>query len=278
MQGFQIPPQGFGPGSQPAASDGQELSYLPMPSGMRTYSEPCLDVENPDAVAPALAMLAEVAEACAAVAEGAAPTSFALDALNAENLRLISETLGEGEVSGRLDLARPLTAREAVFAGVWRVASGGRERIEVAPAPVALLGRAFEPLSQATGSATPCAPGVVNGPGIVAELLDAAARWRPGDAAHVVSLTLMPHTPEDLDHLDAALGRGAARILSRGYGGCRIAATAVRNLWRVQFTNAMDTMILDSFEVCDAPAVALAAPEDLADSAERIREVLEALR
>ena len=40
----------------------------------------------------------------------------------------------------------------------------------------------------------------------------------------------------------------------------------------------MDTLILDTFEVTTMPEVAMAAPEDLADSAARIREVLEAIR
>jgi len=40
----------------------------------------------------------------------------------------------------------------------------------------------------------------------------------------------------------------------------------------------MDTLILDTFEVTRLPEVALAAPEDLSDSAERICEVLEAIR
>lgn len=278
MQGFQIPPGGFGPGSQPGAEDGSELDYLALPSGMRTYSEPVVEIDDPETVAPALALLDEVAAACDAVAAGGAAAAFPLDGLDAANRRLIAETLGEGEVSGRLDLPQPVTAREAVFAGVWTVAAGGRERIEVAPAPLALTGRAFETVAPAGGLAAPRAPGVVNAPGIVAELLEAAALWRPGDEPHVVSLTLLPHTPEDLDHLDAALGRGAARLVSRGYGGCRIAATATPQVWRVQFFNSMDVMILDSFEVCDMPGVALAAPEDLADSGARLREVLEARR
>ena len=40
----------------------------------------------------------------------------------------------------------------------------------------------------------------------------------------------------------------------------------------------MDTLILDTFEVTSMPEVALAAREDLEDSAARIREVLEAIR
>ena len=40
----------------------------------------------------------------------------------------------------------------------------------------------------------------------------------------------------------------------------------------------MDTLILDTFEVTAMPEVAIAAPEGLADSGERILEVLEAIK
>ncbi len=87
-----------------------------------------------------------------------------------------------------------------------------------------------------------------------------------------------PIPREDLLWLDRMLGEGAVTILSRGYGNCRITATALPQVWRVQFFNSMDSLILDTFEVTTMPQVALAAPEDLADSAARIREVLEAIR
>ena len=66
-------------------------------------------------------------------------------------------------------------------------------------------------------------------------------------------------------------------ILSRGYGNCRITATALPFVWRVQFFNSMDALILDTFEVTTMPEVAVAAPEDLSDSGARIVEVLEAI-
>ena len=66
-------------------------------------------------------------------------------------------------------------------------------------------------------------------------------------------------------------------ILSRGYGNCRITATALAHVWRVQFFNSMDTLILDTFEVTGVPEVAVAAPEDLTDSGARILKVLEAI-
>ena len=70
---------------------------------------------------------------------------------------------------------------------------------------------------------------------------------------------------------------GSTDIPSRGYGNCRVTATATPHVWRVQFYNSMDQLILDTFEVTEMPEVALAAAEDLMDSAERLREVLEAI-
>jgi hydrogenase-1 operon protein HyaF len=108
--------------------------------------------------------------------------------------------------------------------------------------------------------------------------MDKSLGYRPGQEIHVVNLTLLPHTEEDLAWLDEALGEGAVTILSRGYGNCRITATAQAHVWRVQFYNSMDVLILDTFEVTAMPEVVLAAAEDLADSAGRLREVLEAIR
>jgi hydrogenase-1 operon protein HyaF len=96
--------------------------------------------------------------------------------------------------------------------------------------------------------------------------------------AHVVNLSLLPHSPQDLDWLSEALGEGAVTILSRGYGNCRVTACAQAQVWKVQFFNSMDTLILDTYEVCEMPEVALAADVDLADSATRIRQVIEAIQ
>jgi hydrogenase-1 operon protein HyaF len=92
---------------------------------------------------------------------------------------------------------------------------------------------------------------------------------------HVVNLSLLPHTEDDLAWLDAALGEGAVTILSRGYGNCRITSTGVANVWWVQYFNSQDTLILNTIEVSRVPNVACAAAEDLEDSAQRLREILE---
>jgi hydrogenase-1 operon protein HyaF len=68
---------------------------------------------------------------------------------------------------------------------------------------------------------------------------------------------------------------GPVAIMSRGFGNCHITSTALANVWRVQYFNNMQTLILDTIEVVDIPEVALAAPEDLADSALRLTELAE---
>lgn len=278
VQNFHMPPSGFGPGSQPSSEDGVELEYMPLPSGMRTYSPRLPDLGDRAGADAALTLLACVADAAARVAVGGATESFDLTMLDPGNLALIAETLGQGEVSLKIRGKPAVAAQESVFAGVWVLTGMGINRIEVAPVPVMAGTRAFLPDRPAIGVLAGRKAGVVNAPAIFAELIDKSLSFAEGAEPHVVNLTLLPHTEEDLGWLDEALGQGSVTILSRGYGNCRITATAQSHVWRVQFYNSMDTLILDTFEVTAMPEVAIAAPEDLADSARRIREVLEAIR
>ena len=276
MPDFMMPPTGFGPGSQPAP-DG-ELEYMPLPQDMRTYSPSIPEVDDTAHLRPALAILAELSAMAARVAETGRSESVDLAPLDAPNRALIREVMGHGEVSARIRGNPAVAVQESVFAGVWALAGSKLDRAEVAPFPWRATLNAFAPARAGTGMATPHGPGVVNAPPILAELADKSAAFAPGDPVHVVNLSLLPHTEEDLAWLDAALGEGAVTILSRGYGNCRVTATALPHVWRVQFYNSMDTLILDTFEVTTMPEVALAAPEDLSDSAERLAEVLEAIR
>ena len=273
---FTLPPMGFGPGSQPTPEDGAELSYMAMPSGMRTFEAHLPEIEDPARAAPALSFLLRLAEACEAAAAGEGGATLPLDALDAHNRALVEETLGEGEVAITLrgvGAAPETLAQEAAFAGVWRVRTGDAHSVEVGAIPQAVRARAHDaPALPAGPSATP-GEGVMSAPALVAELCDKAAARAPGELAHVINLTLLPHTVQDLAHLDAALGHGAATILSRGYGNCRVEATATPKVWRVRFFNSMDALILDTIEAVEIPEVALAAPEDLDDSAQRLREV-----
>ncbi|MEI4484772.1 hydrogenase expression/formation protein [Frigidibacter sp. MR17.14] len=276
VSNFHLPPTGFGPGSQP--DEGEALEYMALPSGMRTYSAHLPDVADSGALAPALAVLAEAGRAAARVAAGGGAESLDLAGLDAANLGLVAETLQQGEVSLKMRGRPALAAQESVFAGVWVVSGAGVNRLEIAAIPQAALQRAHAAEVPALLTLAKRGPGVVNAPALLAELIEQSGRHQPGGVPHVVNLTLLPHTPEDLDWLEAALGRGAVTILSRGYGNCRVTATALAHVWRVQFFNSMDVLILDTYEVTDMPEVALAATEDLADSAERIAEVLEAIR
>lgn len=274
VSNFHLPPVGFGPGSQP--EEGETLEYMQMPDGMRTYSAHTPDVGDPGAVMPTLTLLAEIADAAGVAARGRG-AAFDLTGLDAANRRLLDEIMGQGEVSMKIRGQPSLSVQESVFAGVWRVVGEGVDRIEVGPVPAAATAAPCAPRRAALGAAHPRGTGVVNAPAIHSELADKAANSAETEP-HVVNLTLLPHTEEDLLWLDAALGEGAVTILSRGYGNCRITATALAPVWRVQFFNSMDTLILDTFEVTPIPEVALAASEDLADSADRLREVLEAIR
>ena len=75
--------------------------------------------------------------------------------------------------------------------------------------------------------------------------------------------------------LEKALPVGPVAIISRGFGNCRITSTLARNVWRVQYFNTMNTLILNTLEIVEAPEVALAAPEDIEDSRERLSELIE---
>jgi hydrogenase-1 operon protein HyaF len=219
--------------------------------------------------------LAGLLNAVRAWRPGMAPVSLELASLGPADRALIDQLLGEGEVSAQVSEAGGVLAiQESVFAGVWRLRGMGADgepfanRVEVGDSPATLV------QSQRTGRAAPdtppLQPGVANAPALLAEIV--AHLDQP---EHVINLSLLPYTPEDGVWLDAALGRGAATLLSRGYGNCRITATGVARVWWVQYFNSQDALILNTLEITDLPEVARAAAEDLADSAERLAEVLD---
>ncbi|PZQ82778.1 MAG: hydrogenase expression/formation protein [Ancylobacter novellus] len=274
---YAIPPIGYGPGSQPDGEDG--LAYMAMPSGMRTYEAHLPEIDDPERAGPAIAFLKEVHQALTN-AEPGETMSLSLDGLEAGTRALIDETLGEGEVSVVVEApAGRIEIQEARLAGVWRVRGGAgaaaRERIEIAAFPRGALLRAFPREWSVDVDGTARLPGVVNAPALLAEILHKSRARGADDLPHVINLTLLPVTPEDIAALETRLGRGGVVILSRGYGNCRIEATALRDVWRVRYFNSSDTLILDTIEIVDIPAVACAAPEDLADSAARLVDILE---
>lgn len=279
MQPYELTRHTMGPGSQPTDADGTELSYLSMPKGMETYSPPLLPEPEEASACPEGVRLLE-----RLLVQLRSFRVLDLLALPEPDRRLVTQALGEGEVSILFTTDAILRVQETRLAGVWRVRCCGelgqvvRDEIEVAEIPSRVRELAFKEAAAGAVADAEVPDGVLTGRSVLTELNERAAAWRFGDLPHVVNLTLLPHTSEDLEYLTATLGLGPVTILSRGYGNCRISATGVRNCWWVQHFNSDDKLILNTIEVVDVPAAALAAQEDIDDSAARLTEILDAVR
>ncbi|MEW6478769.1 MAG: hydrogenase expression/formation protein [Pseudomonadota bacterium] len=281
MKPFPIPVVALGPGTQ---SEDETLDYVSMPKDMDTYRPPVLpEPEEIAGRAKARAALGCVLAMLDAAADGQPGGQVSLLDLPAEDRQLINQVLGEGEASALVRTeGSPLELRiqESVFAGVWRLMTFNAgmlvdDAIEVGPVPMQLRTLADEDAQSLYRPwRGPMPPNVQNAPLLVEEVRDQIARWQPGQPPHVVNLTLLPVTPEDIAFLDHQLGTGRVLLLSRGYGNCRITNTRHPHCWRVIYYNSMDKVILNTVEVVDMPEVAMAAPEDLRDSHERLADVL----
>jgi hydrogenase-1 operon protein HyaF len=281
MKDFPFPVRVVGAGSQP--TDDDELQYLAMPREMNTFRMPIV----PDrADGAALTMSRDVLAAFLREMERWDPRGLeqgpALDLAGVpkEALDITNEMLGEGEVSARIDGEVVYRIQESVFTGIWRVCAFGADGalaadwLEAAALPRVLT-------DAARLAASPRLPevefpaGAMNSPALLAEIGAQMRERAAGRPAHVVNLTLFPMTPDDHRVLDRALPVGPVAVMSRGFGNCRITSTLARDVWRVQYFNAMNTLILNTIEVVDVPEVALAAAEDLADSRARLAELLD---
>lgn len=270
----------MGPGSQ---IEDEELDYLPMPQGMSTYQPPRLP--EPDALdghSAAIAVLDQVLAVLQAAIRGESVAPVDLSGLGAADREIVNQALGEGEVGAQVADGQGsalVQVQESVFAGVWRVIErlpdgGLQDRIEVGAIPEVLKTCARQDGASGHRPAARLPEGVMNAPTLLQELHDHRQQWRVGQSAHLVNLSLLPLSPADMACLEEQLGTGRVVILSRGYGNCRISSTRVPNTWRVVYYNSQDAMILNSIEVVDMPEVACAAPEDLVDSEQRLREVM----
>ena len=175
-------------------------------------------------------------------------------------------------------------AQETRLAGVWRVTEREgqgmlrRDVLEICAVPGFVRFTTFAKAKAQIDTEGLSMTELMNAPGVIAELNAAlSARKFDGDAV-VINLSLLPQTEADLACLEERLGVGPVSILSRGYGNCRITATAIRDLWWVQYFNSDDRLILNTLELFEVPAAALAAQEDIDDSAERLAEILKALQ
>ncbi|MBK9495717.1 MAG: hydrogenase expression/formation protein [Xanthomonadales bacterium] len=266
----------LGPGSQ---EEEETLEYLSLPKDMRTYTPPVLpepeDIRDRQQLKAWFAALLVTTEAWQV---GQPAIRLAMQDLSPADREVIDQVLGEGEVSAQIarDGGR-VSVQESVFAGVWRLrgfnASGlpTEDYVEVGAVPA----MAREAAAQGLAAPQPAAagPGVINAVALLAEITEQVGLQHA--EPHVINLSLLPFSPEDASWLDARLGRGQVTFLSRGYGNCRVTATGIARVWWVQYFNSQDALILNTLEISDMPEVAQAAGEDLQDTSERLREVLE---
>lgn len=271
-----------GPGSQPPALEREQLDFVSLPTEMNRYRAP--DMPEPEDVLHlrgARTVSDWLGKALEDYRVGDAPRIADISDLDAANRELVNQILGEGEVSLLFgDGELQVRMQESVLAGIWRtfyVDDTGRvtrDLIEVCDVPVlARRSPATATLSELARDSAP--DDVMNALPILTELQDRATAWRPGRLPHVINLTLLPLSDGDLRFLDEVLGTGPIETLSRGYGDCKITSTAFPGIWWVRYTNSMGTLILNTLEITDIPAVACAAQEDIEDSRQRFQELLE---
>jgi len=281
MKDFPIPVRSIGPGSQP--EEDAELDFLPMPRGMNTFAMPRV----PEQADPgALAASRDVLAAFLAALGGWDPDGTLkgprvdMTGIAPTVLEITNQMLGEGEVSIQIKGERHWRIQESVFTGLWRCCeldTEGRlvaDWLEAGAVPEVAL-------EAARAAAAPGLPavdwpaGAMNSPALVAEIGSQLQTREPAARAHVINLTLFPMTPDDHAVLEQALPVGPVAMISRGFGNCHVTSTLTRDVWRVQYFNSMNTLILNTLEVVGVPEVALASTEDLADSRERLAELVQ---
>ena len=258
------------------------VDYMPMPREMSTFEMPRVPDRGAGAdVARARDVLETFLEHFGTwLAQGDDLPALDLAGLDPDTLRVLNETLGEGEVCAIVHGGADIRVQESVFSGVWReqhVDGAGRlqhDYLLAAPIPPLVALRARDGAAPHLRE-LPLPTGAMNVPALVHELQGAMDRCGPGVPAHVINLTLLPLSEQDSAHLDRVLDGGAVVILSRGFGNCRISSTAARQVWRVQYFNNMGTLILNTLEVVAMPEVAIAAREDLVESHSRLAELVQ---
>lgn len=271
-----------GVGSQPEDNDAETFSFIGAPGSMPTFHPPILpEPEEVENLIAAKTLLADLQRGIAGYQAGTPALKYDLMPLDAANLDLVNQVLNEGEVSIVYSGQPSVQIQESVLTGIWRVQTFDAQQhliadcIEVADIPSIVRVSGFAAASALDTDLNNLPVGVLNAPALITEIAEKIETWKVGDLPHVINLSLLPLSTEDLAFLGGRLGVGEITVLSRGYGNCRIGSTRKPNVWWVKYYNSEDALILNTVEVVDVPAVACAAPEDLADSAERLAEILE---
>lgn len=273
----EIPVSVVGPGSQDAGDEA--LSYMRMPSGMSTYVRPL--TPEPEALLGLLGAREAMAWLRQSLSERDDRRSLRanLGALDPGSREIVNQILGEGEVSITYTGEFDARIQESVLAGVWRTFCLDGDQVvadilEVAAVPQLVLDA--EGRSRSMDTSAKGVPGEMsNALAILVEIESHLERYAADGTPGIINLSLLPLSETEVEFLDERLGRGPIDILSRAYGKCQVISTGSENLWWVRYYNSMSTLILNTIEVTDVPAVVAAAPEDLRDSAARLEEILQ---
>jgi hydrogenase-1 operon protein HyaF len=276
-----IPVRVIGPGSQPTGSDGDAVTYMDMPSDMSRFVAPVMpepeDVLLMEGAREAMDWLQSALDAYEPQGESLLAD---LSALDEESRDVVNQILGEGEVSIVCDGDVRARTQESVLAGVWRTLFFDRDdRVICDLLEVANVPKVVDFAGECTGTVDTSADGVdenlPNALPILVEVQSQHEQYVAGGSPHSINLTLLPLSEPELEFIDQRLGRGPVDILSRAYGKCEVISTETAGIWWVRYYNSMGVLILNTLEVVDVPSVVKAAPEDLADSAERLKQILE---
>jgi len=275
-----------GPGSQPADSDGAEMEFMDMPAGMTTFEAPIIpEPDEIEGLEPAIEMTENMLSALKSYQVGNKASVIELDHLDEKNRVFYNHLLGDGEVSVQCNGDLKAKIQESVLAGVWRVQYLDdrediiRDTMEIAGIPSLVSEMTFKDAAENLDVSQLKIPeDVYNAAPLLAEISDKLPEYAADGKVHVINLSLLPHTEEDIKYLSDSLGIGPVIILSRGYGNCRISSTQTKNVWWVQYFNSQDTLILNTLEISKVPDVACASQEDLEDSAARLDEILNIYR
>jgi len=277
MKTIPIPVRAIGPGSH---VEEEEMQTLNMPRDMRTFEMPRVPEADAAALGAARDLLADLLDRLNRWTPGQGNLRMELAEASPAALAIVNDMLGDGEVSIVISGARTLRVQESIFTGIWRIVeldgAGGlvADWVEAGPLPAAVVSAA-RAAARADLALVEIPSGAMNSPALLHELRGQLAHRQSGDRPHVINLTLFPLTAEDHQVLERALPVGSVAMISRGFGNCRITSTAVRDIWRVQYFNSMNTMILNTIEVVEVPEVALAAEEDLDDTRSRLAELID---
>jgi len=261
--------------------DDDGLDYMPMPKDMESYHAPILP--EPEEVAGMSATQHVMQTLYAALQQYQQDKKdfyLSLNELDTENLRLVGQILGDGEVKIHCEGQQSVKIQESVMAGIWQIQYLNQDQeitdISIAVCPVPeCIHTVTEADNQASFDLADMPDNLMNAPSILNEIQAKQKSITRGQAAHVINISLLPITEEDQQYLKQKLGYGHTRILSRGYGNCRITSTKIKNVWWVQYFNSMDQLILNTIEIVDIPQVAHAAEEDIADTTHRLKNLLQ---